>query len=142
MLTEEERELAVEFNEALKKVSKGKWKWEPRWGDHFILVNAHCIFHYAEREKVHFLNDAWEDLQSRPLKYFEENSTPLFHGERVVEILEGMGYIVRVREEGGFGEECKYNCGIYTNKLEVGGSAPTFQEAVRQATIELAKKEK
>ncbi len=59
--------------------------------------------------------------------------------ERIKEILEKMGCIVKVREQGDFGEDCKYNCGIYTKKLSVGISAPTYQEAIRRAALELIK---
>ena len=151
MFTKETQELAKPCVEAIKKISKGKWEWEPEWGDNFILQNALCIFHYTEKDRVYFVVDTWKELQDRPSGYFDDVSVSLLHWERIEEILEGMGYDVFVIDQGSNGEMLdEYVAEIWKpapvdcrkERPWIDGTGKTRQLAVMRAVIELTKENK
>lgn len=109
------------------------WEWKPEvrerclWGEAVLLVTD--------------INDY--KLSVSGVEIIEEVNVnqviPILSWQEIKRVLEGMGYIVKVRDQKDFGRECRYNCGIYSDKLGVGTSAPTQQEAVMLTVDRLAK---
>jgi len=110
-----------------------RWKWEPKarkyclWGQAVLLITG--------------VNDY--RLSVSGVEIIEEVNvnqvTPILEWQEIKRILEGMGCIVKVRDQKDFGKECRYNCGIYTDELGMGMSAPTRQRAMMLSVIEFGK---
>ena len=160
MLTKEEIALVAPWNEAMKKISKGKWEWEPEEGNVFEYkwqeINGQYkrVWH-KKVEVVPFEFQTWTDEDGRYMAfgeppnyktrrhYFLPNCIPLLHWEKIEEILEGMGYIFQEPIRRCYGSEgFKCHCVISLKGRQAGwGWGKTRQEAVMRAVIELGKEE-
>jgi len=150
MFTKEAQELASKVYEAIKKISKGKWEWEPKAGG-----GEWCIYN----KKPHLIvgvgvgNDLWLRKSGIMCYMFEPDKRkkiiPLLHWERIEEILEGMGYRVYMEEfymdrslKARKSAECKiykYGEDLQGGTLLIKIEAKSCQLAVMRAVIELGK---
>ncbi|MBA7492544.1 hypothetical protein ES702_03094 [subsurface metagenome] len=134
MFTKEVIALALKVNEAIKKISKGKWEWEPEIGECFYGLSK--VLHWIVNEKQCF--SVTQYIEKRKL-------TPLLHWERIISILKSLGYLVGISINVAFtGSEIqihrKSNQDHVNSRMildEMYDSEP--QLAVMRAVIELGK---
>lgn len=136
---ERNRKSAKPVIEAFRVISGGKWKWGPEPGEWCVYEEDIFLVVRVYDDGAGKLIDVYDETTQKPECFRPEDVTPILECEEIKRVLEGMGYIVKVREQEDFGEDCKYNCGIYTDKLGVGASAPTRYESVVNSLLELAK---
>lgn len=136
MFSKESIALTKPTVEAIKKISKGKWKWKPRTGQFVLyrgktgLIDNFCPNPY---KSIDVLPESGEFI-------------PILHWEDDIErILEGMGYRIRVEKyaESVFSpDKYVFECKIDNkNKIDllILLMGETRQEAVQKAVIKLAK---
>lgn len=124
-----------------------KWEWEPEVGElAMIKPDGEIVIILDSLQVAPWQSSGVEFIEiQRP---FERGSLPntdlipLLHGEKLVEILEGMGYIVSIRRN----LEEEFVKGRFCCEIERGFDFPTVvecaprqQEAVMQAVIGVAK---
>ena len=110
-----------------------RWTWVPKAGEYCLWGQAVLL--------ITDVNDFILSVSGiKEICRVNVNQVvPILPWQEIKRVLEGMGYIVKVRDQKDFGKEYRYNCGIYTDKLGVGASAPTCQEATMLAVDRLAK---
>jgi len=129
MFTKKEIDLAEKTVEAIKQIAEkqGKeWEWMP-------VIGEQCLF----ESKPSLITDALPDyvyLNSGNNWISKKDVIPLLHWEKIEEILEGMGYWLRIGD--------KYSCQIHppngVNAWPDGaGIGKSRQEAVQRAVIKL-----
>lgn len=159
--TKEAQELAKDSIEAIKKISKGKWEWEPEVGDWIIEKKPEHTIRFGNKEKKsipHLIisiasydtgNTLHVITNASAVRVDEPNATPLLHWERIEEILEGIGYYMSLPTKGersdlwvvgfssfrfkGTNKEFRYYKDTYV------GRGKTRQEAVMRSVIALGK---
>lgn len=140
MFTKEVIVLVKTCNEAIEKISKGKWKWKPRTGQFVIykgkigLIDNFCPSPY---ESIDVLPESGEFI---PVLHWEDDI------ERILE--KKLGYRIRVEKyaESMFSSdkyvfECKID-NRNNDKIHIRLVAKTRQLAVMRAVIELGKEGK
>lgn len=151
MFSKEAIALAKPCYEAIKKISKGKWEWEPEKGELFGLPDLeyhpdnlgvylytvdYAVFYY------HFIKKRIVETQTDYLEY----CIPLLHWEEIEEILEGIGYEIGIDKLTKITSEQEKHPDkfevIIEKTGEIGGeenwiSGSTRQLAVMRAVIEL-----
>jgi len=162
MFSKEAQALAKATVEAIKKISKDKWKWEPQRYDHFVLptklMQDGIVWSFNKsNQKLTYLGSASDEAEINECICAVEYryAVPFFHWERIEEIL------LRCPADGGcwnFYEPFKFIPDIYRGKFqrwkveymwryERTGVCPTKhwdwgktrQLAVMRAVIELGK---
>lgn len=158
MSSKEEIALAKDAVEAIKKISKGKWEWEPKWNDKaitsvgtvaqvtMILTNGQICL--RDRLDNHFYGGRQDGkwvVSGSPIEelipLLHEELIPLLHWERIEEILEGMGYRLWVEKH----LDSEFTCTIAVKTDEMyekrvcRTQAKTRQTSVMLAVIELGK---
>ena len=128
MFTKEEQALAKPCHEAIKKISKGKWEWEPEIGEWAI-----------SEEYTFLIIGAHDNIVEYNFGYYpQKDCVPLLHWERIEEILALFGYELIMLGTGYYAD---FACGIQQDDKEMIKriEAPTRQLAVMRAVIELGK---
>lgn len=138
MVEKEAKEAKPWSRKTARILKRMGYKWKPEPGQWVCcrLVKGGI----SEPELIVAYNGRQVELHRLGMLTSARGLVPVLPWGRIAKILEGMGYIVKVKDQEDFGEDCKYNCGIYSDKLGVGVSAPTRQEAVMRAIIQLAKR--
>ena len=130
MFRKVEQELGRKIPDALRKLSGGKWKWEPKIGEWWLDLDG----------KVHCIGD---ELYLEHIQSIKElaKAIPLLHWEWQLEpILEGMGYNLYMQPHAWKRRGKFFICRILTEQRYTASeaSAKTRQEAVQRAVLALA----
>ena len=114
--------------EAIKKISKGKWEWEPQVGEWYI----------SPMDIIHLIPER-QELS----KDYQKLCIPLLHWERIEEILEGigLGFGVWRTFEGVSLEMYWLEDNPNQDPCVIIEKAKSRQEAAYKAVIELAKED-
>lgn len=135
MFTKEEIALAKDTVEAIKKISKGKWEWEPEVGEFVIIYGQVVLVKSVWPEALHYGISLEYGLHG--IEGYAKDYIPLLHWERIEKILEGMGYELDVFKSI---KEHLFVCSVHRNsKIVLVVRAKSRQLAVTQAVIELGK---
>lgn len=145
MFTKEEQALTKPCYEAIKKISKGRWKWEPKVGEYFMHFTSvsHSKFYLITEVDKTFVWFAMTVGGYGTAKHTDlHNWIPLLHWERIERVLEEMGYYLKIWDT----ENTKIGSGYYVvigeKKSPITEDlGKTRQEAVMKAVIELEKEE-
>ena len=126
---------------SLCEEGKIPYSWTPQVGEWVVYEGKVYLIYqvgeeYAPSVKANKISIA--DLNGY-LSTSKEFLTLILEWQEIERVLEKAGYIVRVRDNEGFGEDCKYNCGIYKDKSGIGASAKSRQLAVYEAVLALGK---
>lgn len=127
---------------------KGKWEWEPRWNELALLDGTLVSIrqHWLTSDKRKVCRVAGKNEKS--FTVMKEKLLPILLWERIEEILEGMGYFIRV-QSWSIDNKRLYRHEFYAeiwnlakNNREyiVSQHASTTQQAVQKAVIELGGK--
>lgn len=130
MFTKETQELAKPCYEVIEKISKGKWEWEPEIGEYYI-----------EDKEPQLIGDEIYLEHVQYLLVISQSLTPLLHWERIIKILERIGYGVTVTYEGGEELNERAYCNIWKDGKYVveDKRGEDCQSVVMRAVIELGK---
>lgn len=115
---------------------KGKWEWEPEWSDICIWGDELVMCIEVKRDDLIEILPQWGSTTT--LAPYA-SLVPLLHWEKLEEILERLGYpiiILKMYDRNGYAFQCKMG----RNLDGVNVMRGTRQEAVVQATIELARR--
>lgn len=152
MFSQETVKLAKPCIEAIKKISKGKWEWEPEVGE-WCIVKDKRVRRKGWDTRMGLIVSVNLSIctikTENGLNYIIENCIPLLHWERIEEILEGMGYDVFLYDQdfGASKTANKYEATIWKpapidcqkEKPFTERRGETRQLALLRAVIELGK---
>jgi len=124
--------LAKPCYEAIKKISKGKWEWEPeKWQGVIYRGKVDLV--------LHVLTPIYVDLLSKS-GVFIKDLIPLLHWERIRKILKQCGYSFSITS-GASGGEITVYANIGTDRVYAKYHNNDLQLEVMRAVIELGKEE-
>jgi len=158
MFTKKEIELAPAVYEAIKRISVKsekypcltkdkngieqltykKWEWEPKPFELFLSdKDIYCVVDvslFRDPQIDWIIEKAFDKDGNNDGPFYPEHCIPILHWEKIEEILEGMGYWLRIGD--------KYSCQIHlpngVNAWPDGaGIGKSRQEAVQKAVIKL-----
>jgi len=154
MFTKEAIALAKDSVEAIKKISKGKWEWKPEVGGWALRPSRHPQDNVGNigiitQSYGRIIEFTPTDTTHKSITEALTGLIPILHWEKLEQILEGMGYYIKVSRLS-----CKIclpkpkdldpdSLGyfLWNDEHQVRGEGDDRQEAVMQAVIELGKEE-
>lgn len=137
MFTKETQELAKATAEAIKKISKGKWEWEPEMGEWCIWQDKVYVIYEVE-ENIGEIIQMKDTRIAAPYDFhyvMRKSLTPLLHWERILSILKTFGFKSTVTTEDGWAHIHFFDSDERCVKTQDGFTQPSVMRAV----IELGK---
>jgi len=135
---------------------KGKWEWKPGPGEWCIYKKnneiALVVFYWPKTKanKYETIEVAFPLGANRSIEEFADEFIPLLDWQKIEEMLEGMGYRIKLSET--FRTHREFRCSIHKVEQfkdregyrvipDVSAYSSNRQEAVQQAVIKLGKEE-
>lgn len=129
--------LAKPLVEAIKKISKGTWKWKPEQGEWCVNKEGGYAQLVSDVDKE--TGDIYLSSPSGHVWLHSVNFIPILYWERIVKILEGMGYYVGInRFKPQKQEKAECYCEIWKDGvfyIKIFGN--NYQQVTMQAVVGL-----